>query len=69
MVGAKLLGSGQQLRQDDPSALKEIIGMVKIKMQGVDPTTMKSVFSPPPIHLCRFTYSFSIPTALEPNSW
>lgn len=36
-------GSGQQLRSDDPSALKDIIALVKQKMQGVDPQTMKSV--------------------------
>ncbi|GAA5927036.1 Sgd1p [Sporobolomyces koalae] len=34
--------SGQQLRGDDPSALKEIITMVKQKMVGVDPSTMNS---------------------------
>ncbi|GAA6028747.1 hypothetical protein JCM8097_007375 [Rhodosporidiobolus ruineniae] len=33
---------GQSLRQDDPSALKEIITLVKQKMQGVDPSTMNS---------------------------
>jgi hypothetical protein len=38
-----IAGSGQQLRQDDPSALKEIIGLVKQKMQGVDPSSMKFV--------------------------
>lgn len=42
------LGCGQQLRQDDPSALKEIIGLVKAKMTGLDPSTMKSV---PPLFL------------------
>ena len=36
-------GSGQQLRSDDPAALKDIIALVKQKMQGVDPQTMKSV--------------------------
>ncbi|GAA5963013.1 hypothetical protein JCM8115_002588 [Rhodotorula mucilaginosa] len=34
--------SGQQLRSDDPSALKDIIALVKQKMQGVDPQTMNS---------------------------
>ncbi|GAA5895536.1 Sgd1p [Sporobolomyces salmoneus] len=34
--------SGQQLRGDDPSALKEIISMVKQKMVGVDPNSMNS---------------------------
>ncbi|GAA5875690.1 hypothetical protein JCM8547_007042 [Rhodosporidiobolus lusitaniae] len=33
---------GQSLRQDDPSALKEIITLVKQKQQGVDPATMNS---------------------------
>lgn len=37
-----IIGSGQQLRQDDPSALKEIINLVKAKMQGIDATTMNS---------------------------
>lgn len=39
-------GSGQQLRQDDPSALKQIIDLVKQKQQGVDPTKIKSVADP-----------------------
>ncbi|KAM0791823.1 hypothetical protein ACM66B_004082 [Microbotryomycetes sp. NB124-2] len=34
--------SGQQLRQDDPSALKQIIDIVKKKQQGVDPSSMNS---------------------------
>ncbi|KAK4046926.1 suppressor of glycerol defect [Microbotryomycetes sp. JL201] len=34
--------SGQQLRQDDPSALKQIIDLVKKRQQGVDPSTMNS---------------------------
>ncbi|GAA5973652.1 hypothetical protein JCM21900_006752 [Sporobolomyces salmonicolor] len=34
--------SGQQLRQDDPSALKDIITLVKQKMAGVDPSSMNS---------------------------
>ncbi|GAA6021711.1 hypothetical protein JCM11491_001389 [Sporobolomyces phaffii] len=34
--------SGQQLRGDDPSALKDIITMVKQKMVGVDPSSMNS---------------------------
>ncbi|GAA5834969.1 hypothetical protein JCM5353_003339 [Sporobolomyces roseus] len=34
--------SGQQLRGDDPSALKDIISMVKQKMVGVDPNSMNS---------------------------
>ncbi|BGP41129.1 suppressor of glycerol defect [Rhodotorula kratochvilovae] len=34
--------SGQQLRSDDPSALKDIIGLVKQKMAGVDPSSMNS---------------------------
>jgi nucleolar MIF4G domain-containing protein 1 len=38
-----LAGCGQSLRQDDPSALKEIITLVKQKMQGVDPASMKCV--------------------------
>ncbi|BGO92639.1 hypothetical protein NBRC10512_005865 [Rhodotorula toruloides] len=33
---------GQQLRSDDPSALKDIISLVKQKMQGVDPASMNS---------------------------
>ncbi|GAA5825170.1 hypothetical protein JCM11251_006128 [Rhodosporidiobolus azoricus] len=33
---------GQSLRHDDPSALKQIINLVKQKMQGVDPSTMNS---------------------------
>ncbi|GAA6064075.1 hypothetical protein JCM10212_002717 [Sporobolomyces blumeae] len=34
--------SGQQLRGDDPSALKDIISLVKQKMVGVDPQSMNS---------------------------
>ncbi|GAA5827704.1 hypothetical protein JCM3770_005130 [Rhodotorula araucariae] len=34
--------SGQQLRSDDPSALKDIITLVKQKMAGVDPASMNS---------------------------
>ncbi|GAA5999636.1 Sgd1p [Rhodotorula paludigena] len=33
---------GQQLRSDDPSALKDIISLVKQKMHGVDPASMNS---------------------------
>ncbi|GAA5933268.1 hypothetical protein JCM10213_001236 [Rhodosporidiobolus nylandii] len=33
---------GQSLRQDDPSALKEIITLVKQKMQGIDQSSMNS---------------------------
>ncbi|GAA6011691.1 hypothetical protein JCM10207_004212 [Rhodosporidiobolus poonsookiae] len=33
---------GQSLRQDDPSALKEIISLVKQKMQGTDTSSMNS---------------------------
>ncbi|GAA5901895.1 hypothetical protein JCM8208_006632 [Rhodotorula glutinis] len=34
--------SGQQLRSDDPSALKDIVSLVKHKMAGVDPSSMNS---------------------------
>lgn len=57
-------GSGQQLRSDDPSALKDIVSLVKHKMAGVDPSSMKCVLLPPFSH--SSSLSLDAPTDVLP---
>jgi hypothetical protein len=52
-----LLDSGQQLRQDDPSALKDIIDIVQKKVTGKDETSLKCGHLPQP-SLNRLLTSF-----------
>lgn len=41
MFDGTLVVSGPQLRQDDPTALKEIVSLVNGKVAGVDPSSMR----------------------------
>ena len=64
-----VLDSGQQLRQDDPTALKDIVTLAQTRVAGhADTMRYHRVLSnPPPSHRTQFTDAFHDRDSEQPD--